>query len=667
MKLLSPVGNFESLKVAVQNGADEVYLGVNDFNARNNIDGFTIENLSQAVDFAHLYGIKVFLAINILFTDSEMQDALNLVVDAYNLGVDAFIMQDLGLISIVYKLYPNVEIHASTQMAIHNLEGALYLKQFGVKRVVLARETPINEIKRIKQNTDLEIEYFCHGALCVCFSGNCYLSSLLNNASGNRGKCKQLCRLPYTLLKGGKGVKQGYLLSAKDFNMIDHLKLLQDAGVDSIKIEGRARRPYYVATITNEYRKALDGLKNNKENILLAFNRGFTKGYFDGNGNILSKFNNHVGIEVGEIVKVNYGKTFNEVFVSSIYNLSPKSTFKTFKGDEEKTSFSSYDIKKVGNLYRITTTAKVKKGEKLRLILDSEKEKLSFDCDKKVKVDIALSLIKNEKIKAKIYLDGQEYIILGEVLESAKSFPITKQEITDNFSKSEFFDANITFDAFDNVFMLKKLLNEFRRKVYDEIFKLKTEKHKKNAQKTQIPTPKKAISFVDFEVVENLDCAFYKKNIIYSPGEYVLEDILAFKEKCEKLNKIAYLDLPNYAEEKDIKSLKSIIEKSKIKVIANNYYALSFDCDKIIGGGLNAYNSYTAQVYNLPILSIENEVGGKINFPYMTLKHCPIKEHFNGDCKNCKYSDDITYKMDSGKILKLKRKKLSTCTFYLTD
>ena len=160
MKILSPAGNFESLKMAVYNGADEVYLGINNFNARNNIDGFTKDTLEQAVDFAHIYGVKVNLAINILFGDDELQDALNTIIEAYNIGVDSFIIQDLGLASLVHDNYPDIEIHASTQMGIHNLEGVKSIEKFGFKRVVLARETPLAEIKRIRENSKVEIEYF---------------------------------------------------------------------------------------------------------------------------------------------------------------------------------------------------------------------------------------------------------------------------------------------------------------------------------------------------------------------------------------------------------------------------------------------------------------------------------------------------------------------------
>ena len=196
MKILSPAGNFESLKMAVYNGAKEVYLGISNFNARNNIEGFSESDLDDIVFFCHIHGVKVNLTVNILFKNEELQDAVNLVVRSYNKGVDCFIIQDLGLASFLHENYPEIELHASTQMGICNLEGAKYVEKLGFKRVVLARETPLEEIRNIKRNTNLEIEYFVQGALCVCFSGNCYLSSYLCDASGNRGKCKQLCRLP---------------------------------------------------------------------------------------------------------------------------------------------------------------------------------------------------------------------------------------------------------------------------------------------------------------------------------------------------------------------------------------------------------------------------------------------------------------------------------------
>ena len=668
MKILSPAGNFECLKMAVFNGANEVYLGINNLNARNNIDGFTLDNLEQAVDFAHLYGVKVLLAINILFNNSEIQSALDTIVDAYNLGVDAFIIQDLGLAKLVHDNYPNIELHASTQMGIHNLEGVKYIEQFGFTRVVLARETPLSEIKRIKQNSDIEIEYFAQGALCVSFSGNCYLSSYLHGASGNRGKCKQLCRLPYTLSKDDQFIKSGYLLSAKDFCLIDTLNELKDAGVDVIKIEGRARRPYYVAMATSEYYKAINGKPYNHDNLRLAFNREYTNAYFDGNGNIITDYNNHIGITIGKVDKFVKGKKFNEIYFTSIRPLSPKSTLKFFDGKNEVGTISAYDLQNLGGTkYRVTTTQVVQVRNAVNLIVDAKHEEQTLNYVNKQNVDIQICAIVNNPIKAIVKLNNTTLQILGDICQPALKQPLTADDIYSTFAKHEYLQGNINILTLSNVFLTKSQLNTFRRKVFDTITNTITSEYKHNELKTKVSTNYLPIKVVDFEIIEDITSKIKSTNVIYSPSEYKLNDVIKLKTKCDEQNKTLYLDTPNFATAQDIQLLNDIINTTKVGIVANNYYALTFDTNIVIGAGLNVYNNYTASIYNLPLFSAEGSVGTKINFPYMTLRHCPFKSHMHANCNNCPYSKGYTYTMDSGKTLKLTRKKLSSCTFYLTD
>ena len=668
MKILSPAGNAESLKAAVFNGADEVYLGINEFNARNNIDGFNIDNLEKAVDFAHLYGVKVNLAINILFSDSELQSALNTVVKAYNMGVDSFIIQDLGLIKLVCQSYPEIVIHASTQMAVHNLEGVRFLEKYGIKRVVLARETPLEEIERIKNNSDIEIEYFAHGALCVCFSGNCYISSYLHGASGNRGRCKQLCRLNYTLFKNGVELKKGPLFSAKDFDMSDKLCTLEKAGVSVLKIEGRARRPYYVGAVTKEYRKAIDGLSVDKKSLQLAFNRGFTQGYFNGNGEIISEYHNHVGVCVGKVEKVNNGKKFNQVYIWSNDNLSPRSTFKFFDNGSEKTTLSAYDLKKIDkNKYVITTTQKIEKGWSVNLIVDEHAEKELLERIKKVPIKISVCANLGENIVAIFTVNGKKYTVFGDVLQTAQSSPLSYTEIAECFKKNDIFDAQINLLSIDNVFITKSKLNAFRREVFEKAESAIIGDCKHNLHFVELKNNDKAISFIDFKYVYDVNDKFDRKNIIFSPDEYTLKTVDEFLNKCKKIGVKGYLDLPNFALEKDILLLKDIVEKTAVPVVANNYYALGFNTEIVIGAGLNVYNCVCASELGKQIITAESDIAERIDFPYMTLRHCPLKNQGVCDCKNCKYSNDYYFKNDSGKIFKLKRKKLSTCTFYLVD
>ena len=288
-ELLAPVGNKESFYTAINSGADAVYLGIGELNARGNIENFTIETIKEIIDYAHVFDVKVYITLNILFKDEEFENVKAVVKKLLNYGTDAFIVQDIGLYKFLSHHFPNAELHASTQMGIANLEGAKFLEKLGYKRVVLARETPLKEIENISKNTKIEIEYFIHGALCVSFSGNCYISSLLSGCSGNRGKCKQYCRLPYQLsyLQNGSFRRtEGYLLSTRDFCMAENLKRLAECGVVSFKVEGRAKRPAYIAQTINSYRKILDNNFNHTpeqvQNLKKVYNRGsFINGYFD--------------------------------------------------------------------------------------------------------------------------------------------------------------------------------------------------------------------------------------------------------------------------------------------------------------------------------------------------------------------------------------------------
>lgn len=661
MKILAPAGDFESLKMAVFNGADEVYLGVKDFNARN-IEGFSLETLKQAVDFAHIFNVKVNLAVNILFTDEEMQKALDLIVDAFNLGVDSFIIQDIGLMSLIYDNYPQIEIHASTQMGIHNLEGVKQVEKFGVKRVVLARETPIEEIKRIKNNSNVEIEYFCQGALCVSFSGNCYMSSYVSNASGNRGKCKQLCRLPYKLRYKNEEIKSGYLLSAKDINMLENLNDLQKAGVDVLKIEGRARRAYYVGVATKIYSLAIKNESFNLQELMLAFNRGYTAGYLNGNGEIISLKQNHVGINVGVVERFKTGKKFNEIFITSNLEISKKSTLKFIKDNDEKV-LTAYDISKIDNGYKITTTQKVETGSQVYLISDYDKEQEMLQSKKRNKVSVKIIAKTNKPITAEFVVNEKGYKVCGEICAQSKNKPITESELKNNFNKSELFDADLSFEM-ENIFLPRQLLNEFRRQTFKRIEETLTEIKNKKIEKIAIKSLQINKEFTNFQEISNLNEKFIADNIVYCPSEYKLEDVEQFKNKCETLNKKPYLNLPIFAINEDIKMLKNIILKTNVAVVVNNLYALDFDAEKIIGGGLNVYNSYSQKYYNLPYIQAE---GGNYKMPYMTMLHCPMKNHMNANCFNCPYKEGYVYHMENGKAFKLKRIKMSNCQFQLID
>ena len=298
IELLAPVGTMEALRAAVQNGADAVYLGGKQFSARQYAANFDEQELAEVVKYAHLHGVRVFVAVNTLVGNREFNELLPYLHILYRLNIDAIIVQDLGAADAVRSLLPGMELHASTQMTIHNGAGARFLEKMGFTRAILAREVSLANVKNIGSAARIPLEVFVHGALCVCYSGQCLMSSMIGARSGNRGKCAQPCRLPYTLVNGaGEDIRSGHLLSPRDLNMIEHLPLLAEAGVVSLKVEGRMKRPEYVATVIRHYRNALDLLKSLEQagtegqtgyrvppetgqELAQIFNREFTTGYF---------------------------------------------------------------------------------------------------------------------------------------------------------------------------------------------------------------------------------------------------------------------------------------------------------------------------------------------------------------------------------------------------
>ena len=312
-ELLSPAGNMECLKAAVNNGADAIYLGGKTFGARAYAGNFSNEELKEAVNYAHLYGVKIYITVNTIIYNTEVDELIKYIEYLYKIGVDALIMQDIGMISLVKKVFPNMEVHASTQCHNHNNEGIKLLKELGVTRIVLDREMSLEEIENI--DVDIEKEVFIHGALCNCYSGCCLFSFMNGGRSGNRGECTQVCRLPFKLIKNGEYVnnESKYLLSTKELNTINNFNKLLDSDIVSFKIEGRMKSPSYVGYVTRIYRKLIDSYSNrisNKEedNLKILFNREFTNGYLFKDKVMNIESSNHRGLDIGKVIDVNKKK-----------------------------------------------------------------------------------------------------------------------------------------------------------------------------------------------------------------------------------------------------------------------------------------------------------------------------------------------------------------------
>ncbi|MCT4618914.1 MAG: DUF3656 domain-containing protein [Marinisporobacter sp.] len=326
IELLAPVGSFESLIAAVQSGADAVYLGGKLFSARQYATNFDEEELKKAVKYCHIRGVKVFVTVNTLVSNEELKELGKYIAFLYHIDVDAIIVQDLGAAKLIRNLFPDFELHGSTQMSVHSFEGAKLLEELGFKRVVLAREMSKEEIALVKNNTKMDIEVFVHGALCIGYSGQCLMSSMIGGRSGNRGRCAQPCRKPYDLVDMATGKKAKnrfgeYLLSPRDLNTLEDIDEILNTGVKSLKIEGRMKRPEYVATVVSAYRKAIGQYILNKKKpqidektlkeVKQMFNRRFTKGYILGEeGKNLMSFSkpSNRGIKLGKVLDYDKNK-----------------------------------------------------------------------------------------------------------------------------------------------------------------------------------------------------------------------------------------------------------------------------------------------------------------------------------------------------------------------
>ena len=321
VELLAPAGNMENLKYAVMAGCDAVYLGLKKFGARAFSSNFSDNEFIEAVNYCHLYGVKVYVTLNTIIYDYEVEDFLKTVDFIHKNNVDAVLIQDLGMLDLVRKTYPNLEVHASTQMHIHNLDGVKILEKLGIKRAVLARETSIDTIKYIKENSNIELEVFVHGALCVSYSGECLMSKFIGGRSGNRGECAGACRLSYDVVDCNNNIlnKNKYPISTKDLNTIYYIDKLIESGVASLKIEGRMKSKEYVYMVVKLYRDTIDNyyktgkvIVNEDDLIKLKkiFNREYTKGFlFNINNNELinSYRPNHMGVNVGKVLNYKNG------------------------------------------------------------------------------------------------------------------------------------------------------------------------------------------------------------------------------------------------------------------------------------------------------------------------------------------------------------------------
>ena len=487
VELLAPCGNFDCLKAAVNYGADAVYLGGTSFSARAFANNFNHEELIEAVKYCHLRGVKVYMTINTLFNENELESALNEARFAYEHKVDALIVQDLGLIYRIRQEMPDFDLHASTQMHIHNIAGINVCKKLGFKKVVIARESSLDFIKEACK-LDIQIETFVHGAVCVSYSGQCLMSSATKNRSANKGACAQCCRLRYGLYENNKRVPTDtdYLLSPKDMSLINDIPSLIEAGVSSFKIEGRMKSSAYVGLVTSLYRKAIDSyykgekfsLSQKEYNELLSvFNRGFTDSYLkDNKADIFSNFRpNHMGKEIGKVIDYRDGHCLIRLFDN--INQFDGIRIISKKGDTGKILNTLTVNKKMvskafkNEIINVKVDSPVLKGDMVVRTLDYNLENRINDYElKRRPINIKIRFNPNENIEIYAKLDELEYKeIVNERPQEALKAPISLSDLENVFSKMDNspFVINKFSGEVGNSFMPKSLLNNIRRNFYE--------------------------------------------------------------------------------------------------------------------------------------------------------------------------------------------------------
>lgn len=637
IELLAPVGSFDALKAAVQNGANAVYLGGKDFSARASANNFDREELIEAVKYAHIRDVRVFVTTNTLIKQNEIEDFVEYAKFLYDIDVDALIMQDIGVAMLIHDLLPDFELHASTQMVAHSLEDVQYLESVGFKRVVLARELTVDEIKYICDNTNVDIEIFVHGALCVCYSGGCLMSSMIGNRSGNRGRCAQPCRQKYTMIDISTGEEihsnGEYLLSTKDLNTIEDVDKIIETGVLSLKIEGRMKKPEYVATVINSYRNAIDEYQATKkvnistetmEDLYTIFNRKFTKGLILGEvGEDVMNSNvpNNQGLYVGKVVD---------------YNKKAKRLKIKLEGTLKKGDGINLGGGTIGRIIKGKEIAQIGyKGETIELdfIGEARKNQPVFKTSDTNLIDKAQKTYTQDKEFAKSLIDAEITIKLGEypelklidknnnsvtvkgdkLVEKALKVALGEEKIETQIKKLgntpyEVEDLKINLD--EGVSMPISLINQMRREaielldearipVKDRAYKDSKIKYspKKYAKDTN-SNSKIRVKINNIEALKsiiNLDI-----DMIYYEDVATLEQAMAMATANNK--KLIY-SAPRIVRNKEYKRLEKSNEYCKenvqisalgqVKYYKENSENVSFDVDYY----LNPFNSETINHY----------------------------------------------------------------------
>ena len=683
-ELLAPVGSMDHLKVAINSGASSVYLSGKDYGARKYAENFTLDEINEAVDIAHIHNVKVYVTVNTLIKEDELEDVINYLSKLYAIGVDAVLVQDLGLIELINTHIPKLKIHASTQMTLENQVKLDYIEKKGIKRVVLPREMTKEEISSLKTNMELEI--FAHGALCYSYSGQCLMSSFKGGRSGNRGTCAQPCRQKYKI----KGIKkEDYYLSPCDLSLFNQLKEISELNISCIKIEGRMRNKEYLAIVISNYRKALNKLKSNKqttsEEINLVFNRGFCEGLFNKKPKRSIK-SGHIGLKIGKVIK--NSKNEIAIKINDFINTIPKKGdgLLIIKNDKEYgfeisqspkiTSLNHFNKGKYKELKDLTRRNKVliikkvwqnkksefnlnesdvyltKRNNLTKKVKEIENKKASY---KKSKLILTFSVKNNfPKLKGRLSLANHKTIeceVIGNApFEKPLKKSVSAETIKKQLSKVDNYpyqitQININYDG--TLFIPIRKINELRRNLFEEIkntvtnsFKHKNKKIKLNHDKNNLKSSQHNFSFYTNNLNHLRNIENVKRVYLEIPNEddslllnnekyninYMINFIKTAFEISENKNYQLIWKWPDIAHDKLIKAL------NKVNAILNKMHYNIPIMNSCFNG---EYGPYSLNVTNTETInSLEN-------YKTVTLSPELTKKDYKNIISKCKNPDKV--------------------------
>lgn len=691
-EILAPVGNWENLEAAVLGGANAVYLAGKNFGARSYAKNFNNSELIKVVNYCHIRNVSVYITVNTLIKESEINEVISYIEFLYSIDIDAIIIQDLGLASLLSRELPDLDLHASTQMTAHSLEDVKFLEKNGFSRVILSREVSIDKIREIKENTNVELEIFVHGALCLSYSGQCLMSSFIGGRSGNRGKCAQPCRKKYDLIDNEtkKIIDNGNIISPKDLSTIEYIDELKKLNISSLKIEGRMKSKEYVYTVVKAYKESLSG-----NNLKRVFNRNFTKGFLfnesinsfitkdlPGNkgkfiGIIKNKDNNYIDIKIEEdiVLQDEIQIRRNGTSVGSRIEVILKD------GKRVKTA-------KSGDLVKIKFNKKCEVGEKIYRTYDVSYVKevnhnLNYEkLEIPLKFDVSIKIGEKPKLFISDLNGNKEEVTIDFIVQEANKKPVSKDQIKEKLTKlgnTPYIIEKMSIDCDKGVFLPVSKINELRRAGIDKINFKRKNRHNRKSRTINLKSAYLKEEFNRELYVKVSNLKHLKIALEYDIDGVYYNDIETYEKAIDMAkDKNIYLSLNNITSSDEYKLLKNYRERN-LKFQISNIGQINFLKGESLDSNftMNVFNSLTENFLKSndiksiclsPELTLDemNEIAVKSRskvsayiygyIPVMTTKYNFIKKSDNLSLKDS-YNDEFRLKYLNKELLEVYNKE----------